>query len=59
MTNIDVRPSRRRAFDYVFFIDLEGHIEERRVADAIEQMHDHCVMVKVLGSYPRQAVRTG
>lgn len=53
MSNIDVRPSHRRAFDYVFFIDVEGHIDEPKVARAIEALRDHCVLVKVLGSYPR------
>jgi chorismate mutase/prephenate dehydratase len=54
MSNIDVRPSHRRAFDYVFFIDLQGHIEEKKVRQAIEELTEHCVLVKVLGSYPKQ-----
>ncbi len=54
MSNIDVRPSRRRAFDYAFFIDIEGHIEDPAVKSAVEELNDHCAFVKVLGSYPRQ-----
>jgi chorismate mutase/prephenate dehydratase len=53
MTNIDVRPSRRRAFDYIFFLDLEGHIATPKMRNAIDRLQDHCVTVKVLGSYPR------
>ena len=54
MSNIDVRPSRRRAFDYAFFIDIEGHIEDPAVKSAVEELNGHCAFVKVLGSYPRQ-----
>jgi chorismate mutase/prephenate dehydratase len=54
MSNIDVRPSHRRAFDYAFFIDVEGHIDDPKVAHAIENLREHCVMVKVLGSYPKK-----
>lgn len=53
MTNIDVRPSRRRAFDYIFFLDLEGHIATPKMRAAIDRLREHCVTVKVLGSYPR------
>jgi hypothetical protein len=51
MTNIDVRPSHRWAFDCVFFIDIEGHIEETRVRRAINDLTEHCVSVKGLGAY--------
>lgn len=58
MSNIDVRPSHRRAFDYVFFIDLEGHIQDRKIRHALEEIGDHCVVLKVLGSYPKQRSAT-
>lgn len=53
LTRIESRPSRRRAWDYVFFIDLDGHVSESRVAGAIEALQATCEAVKVLGSYPR------
>jgi chorismate mutase/prephenate dehydratase len=52
LTKIESRPSKRKAWAYFFFIDLDGHINERRVARAIEYVERHCNFVKVLGSYP-------
>lgn len=53
MTKIESRPSKRKAWEYYFFIDVEGHIEDRRVANALQQLAEHCNLVKVLGSYPQ------
>ena len=53
LTKIESRPSRKRAFDYVFFLDLEGHVKEKRVKEALEELKDRVMMVKVLGSYPK------
>jgi chorismate mutase/prephenate dehydratase len=52
MTKIESRPSRRKAWEYFFFVDCEGHAEDRRVARAIAELGQHCTFVKVLGSYP-------
>jgi len=52
MTKIESRPSKRRAWEYYFFIDCDGHVSEPRVARAIAQLGEHCNFVKVLGSYP-------
>lgn len=56
MTRIESRPSRKRAWDYIFFIDFLGHEDDPVVADALEKMQEHCVELKVLGSYPQGAV---
>jgi chorismate mutase/prephenate dehydratase len=53
MTRIESRPSRRRKWDYVFFIDLEGHAEEPRVARALAALKRRASLYRVLGSYPR------
>jgi chorismate mutase/prephenate dehydratase len=53
MTRIESRPSRRRKWDYVFFIDIEGHVEEPRVAAALEELKKRCSLFRILGSYPR------
>lgn len=53
MTFIESRPSRTKAFDYGFFIDLLGHIETPNVAQAIEAARKHCLRLKILGSFPR------
>jgi len=54
LTKIESRPSKKKAWDYIFFIDLEGHIEESKVKKALGQLEKMCVYLKVLGSYPRQ-----
>jgi len=53
MTRIESRPSRRGMWDYVFFIDLEGHQSAPNVAAAISELRDRATLFKVLGSYPR------
>ncbi len=52
MTKIESRPSKRKAWEYFFFIDCDGHARDRKVAKAIELLSTHCNFVKVLGSYP-------
>jgi chorismate mutase / prephenate dehydratase len=52
MTKIESRPSKRKAWEYLFFIDCDGHVHERKVANAIRLLGEHCNFVKVLGSYP-------
>ncbi len=56
LTKIESRPSRRKAWDYVFFVDLEGHKEEARVKEALEELRRRTQMVKILGSYPRALI---
>ena len=53
MTKIESRPSKRKAWEYFFFIDLDGHAEDNKVAEAIAQLEKECNSVKILGSYPR------
>ncbi len=53
MTNIESRPSRRGVWEYVFFIDVDGHQEDEILSDAISEIEKSSAMVKVLGSYPR------
>jgi chorismate mutase/prephenate dehydratase len=52
LTKIESRPSRRRAWEYIFFVDLEGHIQEARVMKALQEVKKHCLFFKHLGSYP-------
>jgi chorismate mutase/prephenate dehydratase len=53
MTRIESRPSRRRKWDYVFFIDLEGHAEREPLATALAELKSQASLCRVLGSYPR------
>ena len=52
MTKIESRPSKRKAWEYYFFVNCDGHQTDPRVAKALEQLSQHCSFVKVLGSYP-------
>ena len=53
MSRIESRPSRRRKWDYVFFIDIEGHAEEPHVQPALEALRQRASLFRILGSYPR------
>jgi len=52
MTRLESRPSRTGLWEYVFFVDLEGHQTEEKVARALEQMRGIAAFLKILGSYP-------
>ena len=54
LTKIESRPSRRKAWEYYFFVNLEGHKEEKNVRKAIEELEKRVTFLKVLGSYPRR-----
>jgi chorismate mutase/prephenate dehydratase len=53
LTSIESRPSRKKAWDYYFFIDFLGHVNDPRVQAAIREIEKASLTVKVLGSYPR------
>lgn len=52
LTKIESRPSKQRAWEYTFFVDIEGHAEDPSVKAALENLADHCVEFTLLGSYP-------
>lgn len=52
LTKIESRPSRRKAWEYIFFVDIEGHMEEDRVKQALNEIKTRCLFMKILGSYP-------
>jgi chorismate mutase/prephenate dehydratase len=49
---IESRPLKERAWEYLFFLDLVGHVAETRVAKALAAVKERCLLLKVLGSYP-------
>lgn len=53
LTNIESRPSRKKAWDYYFFIDFLGHVDDPQAQNAIKDIEKSALTVKVLGSYPR------
>ena len=52
MSRIESRPSRQGMWNYVFFIDIEGHVADEKVARALQELEQTANIVKVLGSYP-------
>jgi len=52
LTRIESRPSRKRAWTYVFFADFRGHPDEERVGLALDTLEEHCPYVSVIGAYP-------
>jgi chorismate mutase/prephenate dehydratase len=53
MTRIESRPSRRKKWDYVFFIDIEGHAEEPPLSEALANLEKNSSLFRVLGAYPK------
>lgn len=53
LAKIESRPLKKKAWEYIFFLDLEGHIDDAEIAAAVEDLGQYCEFVKVLGSYQR------
>jgi chorismate mutase/prephenate dehydratase len=53
MTRIESRPSRKGLWEYVFFLDIDGHVKDERVASALAELDREVAFMKVLGSYPK------
>jgi chorismate mutase/prephenate dehydratase len=56
MTHIESRPSRQGLWDYVFFIDIEGHRDDSNVAKALQVLEGNVKFLKILGSYPKAVI---
>ena len=52
LTKIDSRPSKKEAWEYVFFIDFEGHMNDERIKTLFKRLHSCTEEIKILGSYP-------
>lgn len=52
LTKIESRPLKKKPWEYLFFLDFNGHREEPKVLKALKQLEERCIFVKVLGSYP-------
>lgn len=52
MTQIDSRPNKRKAWEYFFFLDCDGHFQDPKVSKALAEIQKSCNFIKVLGSYP-------
>ena len=52
MTRIESRPLKTKKWEYMFFVDIDGHQEDTNVRQALEDMQAYCAFIKLLGSYP-------
>jgi chorismate mutase / prephenate dehydratase len=52
MTRFESRPARIGTWEYYFYVDIEGHVQNPSVAKALEELKDNAAFFKVLGSYP-------
>ncbi len=53
LTKIESRPVKKKAWEYIFFLDMTGHISDEPIAKAIEELKSRAQFIKILGSYPR------
>jgi chorismate mutase/prephenate dehydratase len=56
MSKIESRPSKRKAWEYFFFVDVDGHVEDAPLVKALTELQKHCSFMKILGSYPKSAL---
>ena len=50
---IESRPSRRKAWEYCFFLDVDGHSTDAQLNEALSELHKQCTLVKILGTFPK------
>ncbi len=53
LSKIESRPVKTKAWEYIFFLDMVGHVSELPVGEAIEELKSFCQFLKILGSYPK------
>ena len=51
LTKIESRPSKKQAWDYVFFVDIEGHSEDAILRETINELKNEVSFFRILGSY--------
>jgi len=52
LTKIESRPSKKKAWEYYFFVDIAGHYDDEKVKKALKGLESKCNYLKILGSYP-------
>jgi chorismate mutase/prephenate dehydratase len=53
LTNIESRPSKKRQWEYYFFMDFLGHRTDKNIQEGLEESRKHCLQLSILGSFPR------
>ncbi len=59
LTNIESRPSKKRQWEYYFFVDFLGHRAEERIQKGLAEAKKHCLQLSILGSFPRASEAVG
>lgn len=57
LSKIESRPLKKRAWEYMFFVDMDGHVSESRIKKAMAGLKTECEFFKILGSYPKSTQR--
>lgn len=52
LTKIESRPSKKKAWEYYFFVDISGHQNDQKIRKALKELEHKCTYLKILGSYP-------
>jgi len=55
LTKIESRPSKKKPWEYYFFIDFEGHRSLSNIQKVLKELEKKCIFIKILGSYPKEA----
>ncbi|NJD39121.1 MAG: prephenate dehydratase [Geobacter sp.] len=53
LSKIESRPVKTKAWEYIFFLDMAGHVADQAVQDAIDELRQFCQFLKILGSFPK------
>jgi len=56
MTDIESRPTKNKNWEYVFFVDVQGYKDDKKIKKTLEEMEKHTLFLRVLGSYPEKSV---
>ncbi len=59
LTKLESRPSRDKPWQYIFYVDFEGHAEDPLCSQALDHLQQKAVIIKILGSYPRAQEQQG
>lgn len=57
LTKLESRPAKDTPWEYIFYVDFDGHLKDRACMEALEELRDSCAFLKILGSYPRSPLQ--
>ncbi|MBI5328436.1 MAG: prephenate dehydratase [Deltaproteobacteria bacterium] len=57
LTKIESRPQKGKAWEYIFFVDMDGHVSDSKVSKSIKELETKCSFMKIMGSYPKGGLK--